>query len=138
VGTALSIWGAVHSGQGYFHILSGVVVFGSAVTLILIVASHVEAHTLPTAVQCMFMLLLLVTTAAGLGRWLGESAQEAANFNQDVYLKNQLLNNVKLVIVMSRHTVLLKDGVLYVMPTGDITRFRTADKDAKPRFVPDE
>jgi hypothetical protein len=138
VGTALSIWGAVHSGQGYFHILSGVVVFGAAVTLIFIVASHVEAHTLPTAVQWTFMLLLLVTTAAGLGRWLGESVQETANFNQDVYLKDQLLNNVKLVIVMSRHTVLLKDGVLYVMPTGDITKFRTADKNVKPKSIPEE
>ena len=128
MGTALNIWGAVHSGQGYFHILSGVVAFGVAVTLIFVIAAHVEARNVPTAIQCMFMLLLLVIFAGSLGHWLGESVQETSNFNQDVYLKDQSLNNMKLVIVMSRHTVLLKDNVLYVMPTADISKFRTAEK----------
>jgi hypothetical protein len=62
------------------------------------------------------------------GQWLGFSVKETSEFNQDVYLKDQTLNNAKLVIVMSRHTVLLKDGVLYVVPTADVTKFRTAGK----------
>jgi hypothetical protein len=132
-GTALNIWGAVHSGQGYFHILSAVVTFGAAVALIFVIASHVEARMLPTALQCMFMLLLLLTISASLGRWLGESVQETASFNQDVAIKDQTLTDAKLVMVMARHTVLLKDGVLYIVPTGDITKFRTADKNAKPK-----
>jgi hypothetical protein len=76
----------------------------------------------------MFMLLLLITCAGSLGRWLGESVEETSNFNQDVYVKDQSLNDVKLVIVMSRHTILLKDKALYVMPTADISKFRTAEK----------
>lgn len=128
VGTAFNIWSAIHSGQGYFHILSGVVAFGAAVTLIFVIAAHVEARTLPIAVQCMFMLLILIICAGSLGRWLGKSVEETSNFNQDVYFKDQSLTNVKLVIVMSRHTVLLKDKVLYVVPTADISKFRTAEK----------
>jgi hypothetical protein len=106
--------------------------------LIFVIASHVDARTVPTAVQCMFMLLLLIACAGGLGRWLGESVEETADFNQDVYFKEQMLSNVKLVIVMSRHTVLLKDKVLYVVPTGDIMEFWTADKNAKPKSIPEE
>ena len=40
-------------------------------------------------------------------------------------------SDMKLVIVMSRNTVLLKDKVLYVVPTADITNFQTANKNAK-------
>lgn len=137
-GVALNIWGAVHSGEGYFHIITGAVALGTAVTFIFVIASHVEARGLPTAVQCMFILLLLVIGAGSLGRWLGELVKETSDFNQDVYIKDQALNNVKLVIVMSRHTVLLKDHVLYVVPTGDITKFQTVDKNAKPKVVPKE
>jgi hypothetical protein len=39
---------------------------------------------------------------------------------------------------MSRHAVLLKNKVLYVVPTGDIKKFRTVDKEAKPKFIPEE
>jgi hypothetical protein len=137
-GLAFNVWGAVHRGEGFFHILSGFAVIGTGVVLIFVCASHVEANRLPTAVQCVFMLLLLVTGAGGLGRWLGESVDETSDFNQDVFLKDQTLDNVKLVIVMSRHTVLLKDGALYVVPTGDITKFRTVDRQAKPKFIPEE
>jgi uncharacterized membrane protein YedE/YeeE len=137
-GTALGVWSAIHTGQGYFHIVTGTATLGAAMTVILVIASHIEARTLPNAVQSVFTVLLLITIAASLGRWLGESVEETATFNQDVYFKDQTLNNMKLVIVMSRHTVLLKDGVLYVVPTGDITKFRTADKNAKPKFIPEE
>jgi hypothetical protein len=138
VGISLNIWGAARAGEGYFHVLSGAVAFGAAITLIFIMAGYFEASKLPSAIQSLFILLFLVIIAAGLGRWLGESVEETSDFNQDVYFKDQTLNNVKLVIVMSRHTVLLKDKVLYVVLTGDITKFRTADKNAKPKSVPEE
>jgi hypothetical protein len=69
--------------------------------------------------------------AGGLGRWLGQSVDELNEFKQDVYFEDQTIANAKLVIVMSRHTVLLKDKVLYVIPTGEITQMRTAAKDTK-------
>jgi hypothetical protein len=40
VGTGLNIWASVHSGQGYFHIFSGVVAFGVAVTVVFVIAGQ--------------------------------------------------------------------------------------------------
>jgi hypothetical protein len=74
----------------------------------------------------MWMLFLLVIGAGALGRWLGESVEETSYFNQDVHFKEQTLKDTKLVIVMSRHSVLLKDRILYVLPTADISRFQTS------------
>jgi hypothetical protein len=67
------------------------------------------------------------------GQWLGFSVKETSAFNQDVFLKDQTLSNAKLIIVMSRHTVMLKDDVLFVVPTGDISKFRTLGKLAAPK-----
>lgn len=135
VGMALGIWSAVHRGEGYFHIVFGAVTLGLAVALVLIVAKQVEARRLPTAGQCFRMLLLLVIFAGGLGQWLGQVVKETSEFNQDIALKDkdQMLTNAKLIIVMSRHTVLVKDDALYVLPTSDITKFQKAAKEAKPK-----
>jgi hypothetical protein len=132
-GLAFDIWGSVHRGEGYSHIVSGGVAVGTALAIIFVVAAHVEARSLPSAIQCMWVLLLLVIGAGSLGRWLGESVKETSDFDQNIYLKDQTLNNVKLVIVMSRHTVLLKDAVLNIVPTGDIAKFQTINNNAKPK-----
>jgi hypothetical protein len=124
IGAALGVWSAVHRGDGYFHIISGFAVLGSVIALIFVIASYFNAAKLPTAIQCLFMLLFLFLIAGGLGRWLGESIDETSNFTQDVAMKDQTFTNVKLVMVMSRHTILLKDGVLFVVPTADITQFK--------------
>jgi hypothetical protein len=135
-GTALSVWNAVHRGEPYFHIISGTTAFGAAVVLILLIASYVEARITLTLAQYLSVLILLLICAAALGRWLGETVRETADFTQDVYVKDQTLNDVKLIIVMSRHTVLLKENILYTVPTGDITKFQTVDKNAKPKVIP--
>ena len=127
-GTALNIFDAVHAGKPYFHILSGTSAFFIAIVLILVVASHFQASRLPSPIQWVLLLLLFVTGSGALGRWIGESVDETAEFNQDVYTKDQALTDVKIVIVMSRHTVLQKGKVLYVLPTADISKFQTADK----------
>jgi hypothetical protein len=124
--TGLNVWASIHSGQGYFHVFSGIVAFGVAVAVILVVAAHVEARSVPNVIQCMWMLFLLVIGAGALGSWLGESVEETTSFNQDVYFKDQTLKDAKLIIVLSRHTMLLKDRILYVVPTGDITKFQTS------------
>lgn len=135
VGTAALVWDAVHKGEGYFHILCAAVTLGLAIMLVLIVAKQVEARKLPTAGQCFSMLLLLVIFAGSLGQWLGRVVTETSEFNQDIALKDkdQMLTNAKLIIVMSRHTVLAKEDALYVLPTSDITRFQKAAKQAKPK-----
>jgi hypothetical protein len=61
------------------------------------------------------------------------SERATCDVRRAALVKDQtMLSDTKLVIVMSRNTVLLKDKVLYVVPTADITKFQTANKNAKP------
>jgi hypothetical protein len=132
-GMALGVWDAIHKGEGFFHVVYAALTLSLAVTLVVIVAKQVEARELPTAGQCFAVLLLLVIFAGCLGQWLGQVVKETSAFNQDIALKDkdQTLTNAKLIIVMSRHTVLAKDDALYVLPTSDITKFQRAAKFAK-------
>jgi hypothetical protein len=133
-GTSLAIWNAVHKGEGYFHILFAALALGLAFALVLVVANIVEARKLPTAGQCFRMLMLLVIFAGSVGQWLGHTVSETSEFSQDIALKDKdpMLTNAKLIIVMSRHTVLTKDGALYVLPTSDITKFQKPAKQPNP------
>ncbi len=130
VGVAFSVWIAVHNGEGYFHILSGATTLFLAAGVIFVIVRLIGAGQRPTGVQCLNTVMLLVIFAASVGRWLGDSVRETSEFNQDIALKDkdEMLTNAKLIIVMSRHTVLSKDDVLYVIPTGDITKFQRASK----------
>jgi hypothetical protein len=70
------------------------------------------------------MLLIIICTVT-LGQWPAYSVSETFEFDQDVKLKNGTINDAKLVIVMSQFTILLKDRVLHVVPTADVTEFQT-------------
>jgi hypothetical protein len=59
-----------------------------------------------------------------LGQWLGYSVQESAR-GQEITLKNKTLSDMKVVLVMSRHTILLKDNSTLVVPTADIAQFKS-------------
>ena len=120
-----NIWSSVHQGQGYFHIINGVLVIALGVVVILQIAGYVRAQMLPNVVQLTFLLLLFITTAACCGQWLGYSVLESAKL-MDIKLKDSTMNGVKLIIVMSRHTILLKDKEIYVLPTADISQFHSA------------
>lgn len=128
VSAALGVWTEVHQGHGFFYILFGVAASANAAVLIYLIAGYVEARAPPTPYQCISMLMSLLITAGALGAWLGHVVQENPDFNQDVYVKEQQLSNTKLIIVMSRYTVLLKDDVPYVVPTADITKFQASPK----------
>ena len=98
------------------------------VALTLIVINHFLAATWPTIGQFSSIAVLAASCALIFGQWLGTTVKETSEFNQDVYLKSETLNNVKLVIVMSRNTILLKDNIFYIVPTADIVQFRTTAK----------
>jgi hypothetical protein len=51
--------------------------------------------------------------------------QERSDFDQDVLTKSKEFKAAKVVMVMSRFTVLLQGKTLLVVPTADITEFRT-------------
>jgi hypothetical protein len=125
---AFNINDAVRHSGGYFHILFGTLTLAVGVVLILVAVSHIRAGGWPNAVQATFSIILVIIATSCLGTWLAYSVSETSEFDQDVTLKDQILSGAKLIIVMSRHTILLKDKVLYVVPTADIIQFRTADK----------
>jgi hypothetical protein len=123
---AWNVWSSVHQGEGYFHIVSGVLVLALGVVAVLQIVGYVSTGTLPNTVQFTFLLILFVMTAAAGGQWLGYSVLESAKL-MDIKLKDNAMSGVKLVVVMSRHTIILKDRDIYVLLTADIAQFhRTA------------
>ena len=123
---AFEIYATVRHGDPFFHIVTGAAALLFAVWLIYIVVGHIQSGLWPTAVRIMGISILVASTTATFGRWLGESVMETSEFDQDVYLKTETIKSAKVVIVLSRHTILLKDRMLYVVPTGDITKFETS------------
>ncbi|TQF27645.1 hypothetical protein UNPF46_30510 [Bradyrhizobium sp. UNPF46] len=124
---AFQVWGARLNGDGYFHVLMGAMVLGLGIVIIMQVMGYVMAATFPNTTQAFWLILSLGFATVSLGQWLGYSVQESAK-GQEITLKDKTLSDVKVVLVMSRHTILLKDGMLYVVPTADITSFKGGDQ----------
>ncbi len=75
--------------------------------------------------------MLAVLGSGALGQWLGYSVLETET-PQDIKINGIVIDGVKVVIVMSRHTVLLKDHDLYVVPTGDISQIHRVRQPWQP------
>jgi len=121
----LNVWGAIWHGTGYFHVVYGALTLGIGIAVVLVVASYVTASKAPTIVQFTFVLLLFIVGASSFGAWLGQSVNETAK-PQDVTVKSETISQAKLIIVMARHTILLKDKTIYVVQTSDIVEFKSA------------
>jgi hypothetical protein len=120
------IFVTVRHGEAFFHLLFGAGVIAFGISLVLMGAVLVRNMRLPSARQVIGVMIILVGGTFGLGQWLGYSVEESSQFDQDVYLKDETIKSAKLVIVLARYTVLLKDRLLYVVPSGDIIRFQTS------------
>ena len=132
------VYTEIKNGNAVSHVINGAVLVLLAVLLVLIVADELAGGDWPSVRQVMFLLFIASIDTVFFGQWLAHSVRETSYFNQDVSIKGETMSDVKVVIVMSRHTVLLKDDVLYVVPTADISKFRGVDKKAKPKFIPEE
>lgn len=122
----LEIWSATRHNEGYFHIVNGALVIGVGAWLVIICLGYIRAGIWPNASQAAAFMILVVITTIGFGQWLGYAVLENTEFDQNVYVKDTTFNDTKLVIVMSRFTVLPKDRLLYVVPTSNISKFQTA------------
>ena len=122
---AFQIYGE-HAGPNphYFHLGAGWAAIFSAVVLVPVIASHFKVGTWPTIPQSFGILFGAITATAALGNWVALTVAESSEIAQDVVTKDETHSGVRVVIVMSRHTVLLKDGNLLVVPTADITQFK--------------
>jgi hypothetical protein len=119
---AFNIWGAVKDGQGYFHVLSGIVALLSGVIFLWLVWSHLKEREVPTLIQFGSLAFLLILSAGSAGEWFGRSVIEAGQ-PLEVKMKDAAMTETKLVIELSRHTILLKNRDIYIVPTADITQF---------------
>jgi hypothetical protein len=65
-----------------------------------------------------------IVATTSFGNWVALTVAESPEIAQDVVTKDQTFSGVKVIIVMSRYAVLLKDENLLVIPTADITQFK--------------
>lgn len=120
-----NVWDSAHQGEGYFHILFGALALGLGVFFLLLMFLHVRAAKWPNATQVLYVVVVIITCAASISQWLAYSISETSEFDQDVVLKSETITDAKVIIVLSRFTILLKDKMLHVVPTADITQFQT-------------
>ena len=99
----------------------------AAISLVVTPVLYLRVGFWPNFGQIIGILLSAIVGSLTFGQWLGYSMLYS-RFNQNVYLKGATLTNVKLVAVLSRHTILLDGKTLVVVPTADIAEFKTADQ----------
>ena len=124
---ALYVWLSVRGHGGYFHIVSGALVLGAFAFIAVRIIRHIQHKARPTLAQAASYVFISLLTTGMCGQWVAYSVLETSQFDQNVRGKDWTLDTAKVVIVMSRFTVLLKDQILYVVPTADILQFRTSN-----------
>jgi hypothetical protein len=103
----------------------------AVVSLVVTSVLYFRSGVWPNVGQAIGILVSAIFGALSFGQWFGYSMLYS-KVTQDVYLKDSVLNNVKLVAVLARHTILLEGTTLYAVPTGDITKFRTVGASTAP------
>jgi hypothetical protein len=122
---AFQIYGEYASGHShYLHIAAGWVTIFVVLMFLLTIASHFDSGSWPTIAQSIAILFSAIVGTISFGQWVALAVAESPEIAQDVVTKDQTFSGVKVVIVMSRHTVLLKDDNLLVIPTSDIIQFK--------------
>jgi hypothetical protein len=61
---AFEIWGSVHQGQGYFHIIWSPLALGMGVIVILQIIGYARSGSLPNMTQFTFFSILMISAAA--------------------------------------------------------------------------
>lgn len=124
---ALYVWLSVRGNTGYFHVISGALVLGGVTFIALCVIRHVQRKETPSMRQIASYIFISILCTGMCGQWAAYSVIETRDFDQNVRGKDWTLDHAKVVIVMSRFTILLMDQMVYVVPTGDILQFQTSN-----------
>jgi hypothetical protein len=111
--------------EGIIHVVLGALVLAVGIVIVIFIANALAAINSEKAVNLKQLTwaitLLFFLEAGGLGQYLGRVVLETKS-TVDIKTKDNTMSEVKVVIVMSRHTVLLKDKDIYIVPTSDITQ----------------
>jgi hypothetical protein len=104
--------------------------------LILQIVGYIATATIPNGTQSFFLVLLMGFATVSLGQLvitsvgspqperLGYSVLESAKA-QEITLKDKTLSDMKVIIVMARHTILSRDKSIFIVPTADIAQFKS-------------
>jgi hypothetical protein len=132
--TASNVWTAIHNGQPYTHILLGYAVLGFGLLIVLVVIFLISAGKWPTAVQCVMLMVSCTMWCLSFGQWLGLTVQQVGK-EVEIVVKDKNLSGVKIIAILARHTMLLQNNVILVVPTADISEFK-GPADATPKTNP--
>ena len=120
----LYIWVEIRAKNEYMHTSYGATLLFMTVLVIIMVVRGVNAGQQLTAAHIFNYAILAVLLSWFAGQWLAYTVQERSEYDQDIVTKYGEFKSAKIVIVMSRFTVLLQDKRLHVVPTGDSTEFK--------------
>jgi hypothetical protein len=94
------------------------------------ISSWVHESRLPTLKELGSRLILILVTFSFSGACFGAFVRYSSDYTHDVFLKEHTLENVKVVMFTSHHTVLLSGEEALVLVTSDIVRLA-----GRPRAV---
>jgi hypothetical protein len=120
----LYIWAEIRAKNEYIHTIYGAALLFMTVAVVVTIVRGLNAAQQLTAAHIFNYAILAVLLSWFAGQWLAYTVQERSEFDQDIVTKSGEFKSGKIVIVMSRFTVLLQDKTLHVVPTGDITEFK--------------
>jgi len=109
----------------------------AAVSLPTTIALYTRYGIWPTIGQMTGIMVAAVFGTLSFGQWLGGSILYFDKFDQDVFAKNETVKDAKVIAVLSRHTLVMKDKVIYAFPTADVLKFATtSSKNNTPTHSP--
>ncbi len=98
----------------------------AALSFVVTISIYARSGLWPNAGQIIGIAISVVMGTLSFGQWLGMSILYSSQFNQDVFAKNEVIQDAKLIALMSRSTIVMKDKMIYVFPTNDIVKLQTA------------
>ena|ERR1700733_2225722 len=122
------VWNTAHQGEAVLHIFFGMLVLVTAIGLIFMIAVFVIGGQWPDVKAHLMLFTVAVLLSLFFGQWLGFSLKESGK-SQEIAIKDTVITDVKVIAVLARHTILLtKDKSILVVPTADISQFKSASK----------
>ena len=110
----------------YFHIMYVTSCYIAVLSFTYLVASHVNAGTLPNARQTASIALSVIVACYTFGQTLGYIVLESREPLSDVTVKNQSFYKAPLILMTSHHYMFLRDKTTVVVPTDEVIQVTTA------------
>jgi hypothetical protein len=113
----------------YSHVIIGYLTVVMVVSLELLILETFMSGRKPTSRWIAFIAIAAIAATAVVGVSLALSVSLSRDRDSDVYLvSGKSIDKATVVLMMSHHTILYKDGTTYVVPTTDISQVVTTGR----------